>query len=70
MNPNCECSDPGCPACRGECSKRAVTVVLRVDMHDESGTVVCRKCAEDCLESGLFRVPSPSRVRRLLNAPR
>lgn len=52
----CDCSDPGCPHCGGACVAAAVTVVFRIDMEDETGTPMCLKCAEDCLDSGLFRM--------------
>lgn len=51
----CKCSDPGCHFCHGNCPRAAVTNVVRIDMEDETGTQVCRACAEDCFESGLFR---------------
>lgn len=51
----CQCADPGCPHCAGHCKQVAIVAVLRVDMEDRTGTPVCRKCAEDCMESGLFR---------------
>jgi len=53
-NPTCQCSDPGCPHCHGKCERKAVTVVNRIDMEDRTGTPVCRKCADDCFDSGLF----------------
>jgi hypothetical protein len=51
----CECSDPGCPVCSGDCSNVGTALVFRIDMEDETGTVVCDGCSDDCLESGLFR---------------
>jgi hypothetical protein len=54
----CECTDPGCPVHKGksECSHFGRVVTLyRVDMEDETGTRMCRACAEDAMESGLFR---------------
>ena len=54
MNPYCQCSDPGCPACRGKCLRKAITCVNRIDMEDRTGTPMCNKCATDALESGLF----------------
>lgn len=52
----CECSDPGCQVHEGkeECNHRAVTVVVRIDMEDQFGTPMCRKCANDALDSGVF----------------
>ena len=54
--PICCCADPGCPHCKGHCENRSVTVVVRIDMEDITGTPVCQKCAEDCMDSGLFRL--------------
>jgi hypothetical protein len=51
---NCQCSDPGCPVCKGSCGHRAITSVLRVDIEDKTGTPMCRACAGDAMESGLF----------------
>lgn len=51
----CECSDPGCPVCHGECSNPGTAKVFRSDMEDETGMVTCEGCAEDCLASGVFR---------------
>ncbi len=56
----CECSDSGCPvkACHGgKCSNRelATIIVFRVDMGDVTGTAMCRHCADDAMDSGLFR---------------
>ena len=50
----CECGDPGCPVCHGNCRRAASVTVYRSDMDDETGTSVCDRCAEDCLESGVF----------------
>lgn len=50
----CECSDPGCPKCKGQCTRKATMTLYRVDMEDRSGTVFCTPCAEDAMESGLF----------------
>lgn len=51
----CECSDPRCPACAGRCRERADTILYRIDMRDITGTAMCEPCAEDALDSGLFR---------------
>lgn len=56
MKTNCQCSDPLCPVCHGKCTTRATTVVQRIDMEDRTGTPVCEKCADDCMESGLFNL--------------
>ena len=54
MKTLCQCSDPGCPECKGHCDHRAKSVLLRIDMEDRTGTPMCAKCADDALESGLF----------------
>lgn len=54
MPAKCECGDPGCPCCQGECTRPATMTVFRVDMEDLTGTPVCDDCGADCLESGLF----------------
>lgn len=54
MKVNCECTDPGCPACRGKCDKRATMCLLRVDMEDRTGVLFCDKCGSDAMESGVF----------------
>lgn len=51
----CECSDPGCPVCKGECKNTATQCLVRVDMEDQTGTLMCDGCADDAFESGLFR---------------
>lgn len=51
----CECGDPGCPVCHGQCNRLATAVVFRVDMEDETGTRMCHACSQDAAESGLFR---------------
>lgn len=53
-NAKCECSDPGCPVCRGKCVEKAKTVLCRVDMEDRTGTAMCEGCASDAMTSGLF----------------
>lgn len=54
MTHKCECSDPGCPACKGKCTHNAKSCLVRVDMEDETGTLFCDKCAADAMDSGLF----------------
>jgi len=56
MKAKCACSDPGCEVHEGksECTHNAVTVVVRMDMEDRTGTPMCRACANDALESGVF----------------
>lgn len=50
----CECTDPGCPVCKGKCRRDAEMTLYRCDMDDETGTDFCEACASDALESGLF----------------
>lgn len=55
----CECSDRQCPAhkdysCAHRHGKRGQSVLYRVDMTDETGTLFCSDCADDAMESGLF----------------
>ena len=52
---NCECSDPACPVCRGKCREKAETILFRIDMQDRTGTAMCEPCADDAMDSGLFR---------------
>ncbi len=59
----CECSyvrsNVGC-SCVGLCSKRSVTRVYRTDRDDWSGVELCRGCARDAMESGVFSSEEPS----------
>ena len=69
----CECRDPGCPCCHGSCTKAKRFTLVRVDMEDDTGTNMCAGCADDALESGLFRVGHWTigvRNRRQRRAPR
>jgi len=50
----CLCVDPYCPACKGDCTRRAKTVLRRGDMEDTTGTPMCNECAEDALSYGIF----------------
>lgn len=56
MTGTCDCTDRYCPAHTGRpvCKRKSVLLVHRIDMEDESGTAMCRKCAEDALDSGVF----------------
>ncbi len=56
MSVKCECADFACPAHKGQraCSRVASSCLVRVDMHDETGTQLCQECAEDAMDSGLF----------------
>jgi hypothetical protein len=51
---SCECTDPGCPVCKGECNKVAVAIAFRVDTEDNHGTSFCAECLADALDCGLF----------------
>ena len=61
----CECADPGCPIHRGvsHCGESAVVTLKRIDMEDRAGTMMCRACADDALESGLFREDVGAHIR-------
>ena len=50
----CECSDTKCPHCNGGCPDKATYICRRVDMEDETGTLMCEDCASDAMESGVF----------------
>lgn len=52
----CECADSGCKVHQGHntCNNPANTILYRVDMTDESGTLMCSDCADDATISGLF----------------
>jgi hypothetical protein len=55
MRLQCSCSDPACPVhSGGDCVRDAETVVVRIDMDDKYGTPMCRECADDALDSGVF----------------
>lgn len=52
----CKCADSGCPVHRNAsyCTNMAVTVMVRVDTRDETGTAMCAGCASDAQDTGLF----------------
>lgn len=55
--PACQCCDPGCPSHPGESrcpDPCATTTLYRIDMEDRTGTDMCRACADDAMQSGLF----------------
>lgn len=54
MNVFCECSDPGCPECAGNCNHKAVEILYRIDMDDTTGTAFCDQCSADAMSSGVF----------------
>ena len=60
----CKCGDSGCPVCRGSCENRPTIVLVRVDMEDYNGTCMCAGCANDALESGLFRADIGAKIRQ------
>ncbi len=62
----CECSDPGCPVHPGEshCSHTGSQSLYRIDMQDETGTLMCENCAQDAFESGLFSDLSPGEMEQ------
>ena len=52
---SCECSDHCCPGHPGsDCTSEGELILYRVDMIDNTGTLFCEPCAQDCLASGLF----------------
>lgn len=53
-NSSCECADPQCPQCHGDCKLPAESTLYRIDMEDETGTLFCPECADDAFASGLF----------------
>lgn len=52
----CECADSGCKAHKGQsdCLVKGYTILYRIDMEDETGTVMCEACTDDAFSSGLF----------------
>lgn len=56
----CECSDPGCPCESRRCIGQR-TLIYRVDMEDLTGTLMCRLCCDDAMETGLFTEDNPNR---------
>lgn len=64
----CGCSDPGCPMhlgvsrCERPGPRRWLTRVYRIDMEDETGTIMCADCADDALKSGVFTTREAFRV--------
>ena len=51
----CECADVGCPVHIDEvCPQLGHTILTRVDMTDETGTLFCWDCSDDAMDSGLF----------------
>ena len=56
-NQTCECADPGCPVHlrASNCTARARVTLYRIDMQDITGTRMCARCAEDAMDSGVFR---------------
>lgn len=52
----CECVDPGCPKCGGQCEDKGTQLLTRIDFADEPQLYACFGCADDMLESGVFSV--------------
>jgi hypothetical protein len=52
----CECADKGCCVHEGssDCRNLGTTILYRVDMEDNNGTIFCDDCANDATMSGLF----------------
>jgi len=59
----CGCFDNGCKANHGRACLTRIDplagdgsgeTLYRVDMQDDTGTLFCRACADDAMESGLF----------------
>ena len=68
---NCDCADPGCPACGGKCQRRAKRALRRIDMDDGEALIAfCDPCAEDAMASGVFDDAGPvyRYARRWANA--
>ena len=57
----CECADPGCPVHKGKsaCDRTSKETLYRIDMTDETGTLMCFKCAGDAMDSGVFTTDAP-----------
>ena len=55
--PQCECNDPGCKGHEGvsECMAKGRIKVTRYDYETQGDhLLMCRACAEDALNSGIF----------------
>lgn len=65
MKARCECSDPGCPNCKGSCERAGWVRLFRVDMHDVSGVLFCERCSDDAFYSGVFCCDDPAEGARL-----
>lgn len=50
----CQCADPECPHCSGDCVEMATERLFRVDQTDLTGIPMCFFCSEDALNSGVF----------------
>lgn len=57
MKNKCECVDSMCPVHEGinDCKNKRKYLLMRIDMYDKSGVWMCNECADDALNSGLFR---------------
>lgn len=54
----CECTDPGCPECGGDCDHESTDTLYRIDMEDSTGTRFCDQCSADAMDSGMFAYAS------------
>jgi len=52
----CECADSSCPVVHSVPCEAIDDLVrlFRIDMEDETGTLLCGGCSDDAMESGLF----------------
>lgn len=55
----CECYDENCHGLyvndNFRCDNQAICTLYRIDMTDSTGTDFCEACANDAMESGLYR---------------
>ena len=60
----CECSDSGCHAHTGTpvCNQTGTSLLYRVDMEDQTGTLFCEDCAADAMEAGLFSIETAEEI--------
>ena len=58
----CQCRDPECPECKGECDSFATRTLWRFDWPTEPPLSACAPCAEDMLVSGILVEDDPREV--------
>lgn len=53
---SCECADANCAVDHGfqDCLNEGSSLLYRIDMDDQTGTLFCNECGEDAADSGLF----------------